>query len=394
MRRVQSGIHSSEDARRLARARLPRLVFDFVDGAAGREAAAARNGARFDEVLLQPRAMADVAERSLRTAFRGREYDLPFGIAPMGMCNLVRPGADEHLARAAAQSGFPLGVSSAASSPLEDVIRWADGNAWFQLYFSESAEASLAAAERARAAGYETLTLTVDVPQVSRRIRDLRNGFDVPFRMTPRAFADFAMHPRWSLATLAAGVPHPRNMAGGGEQARFDRSACRAGADWAFLRRLRDAWPGDLIVKGVLSAEDARRVQSLGADAIQVSNHGGRQLDGAPAAIDALPLVRRAVGPEFPLVFDSGVRSGEDVVRALALGADFAMIGRPALFALAAEGRAGLDALIDCLAQDVGVAMAQIGVRSTEEIDARALFADPAAGDATGRPDIHLAAGG
>ena len=368
MMRRKSRIFSTEDAQRLARRRLPRFVFDFVKGAAGREVGAARNEARFDETLLQPRVMADVTDRTISTELLGMEYGLPFGIAPMGMCNLVCTDADRQLASAACTLGMPVCLSSAGSSPLEDMQRWAEGHAWFQLYFGQSRETSFAAVERARAAGYDTLVLTVDVPQLTRRVRDARNGFDMPFRMSLRTFVDLAMHPRWSLATLSAGAPSPQNFGAKDALPDFDRKASRAGANWEFLAELRDRWSGKLIVKGVTSPDDAGRVQRLGVDAIYVSNHGARQLDSAPAAIDALPPIRRVVGPNYPLLFDSGIRSGEDVVKALALGADFVMLGRPALFALGAEGGIGLRALLNCFAEDISAAMAQLGVKSVSEI--------------------------
>lgn len=371
-----SSIFSTEDARLLARRRLPRLVFDFVEGSAGREIAAARNVSRFDSIMLQPRVMADVAQCSLATTLMGSSYKMPFGIAPMGMCNLVHPQADTSLADAAKAMGFPLCLSSAASTSIEDMARMAGQHAWFQLYFGGSEETSLSMVERARVAGYETLVLTVDVPQVSRRVRDLRNGFTVPFGMTARCFWDFATHPRWSLSALAAGAPRPMNFTDNNGRNTFDRGASRSGADWAFLEVLRDKWPGKLIVKGVTSPADARRIRSLGPDAIYVSNHGGRQLDSVPPAIRLLPLIRDAVGPDFPLLFDSGIRNGEDVVKALALGADFVMIGRPALFALGAEGAQGLNALLKCFATDIRIVMAQLGITSIGQLGPHVIFND------------------
>jgi L-lactate dehydrogenase (cytochrome) len=374
-----SRIHATEDARHLARRRLPRLVFDFIEGAAGREVGAQRNVSSFDEIMLQPRVMEDVSDRALGVTFLGQAYDVPFGIAPMGMCNLVHPGADRALADAAMAFGFPVCLSSAASTAMEDMVRWAPGNAWFQLYFGASEEVSLAMVERARRAGYTTLVLTVDVPQVSRRLRDLRNGFRVPFALTPRAFWDFATHPRWSLHTLAAGAPRPMNFLDSTGRPNFDRGASRAGADWGFLKTLRARWPGHLIVKGVTSPEDARRISRLGADAIYVSTHGGRQLDSVPPAIRLLPQIRAAVGPDFPLLFDSGVRNGEDIVKALALGADFVMLGRPALFALGAEGAPGLAALLKGMAEDISVVMAQLGVTRISDITSKVVYADTGA---------------
>jgi isopentenyl diphosphate isomerase/L-lactate dehydrogenase-like FMN-dependent dehydrogenase len=366
-------VFSTEDAQNLARQRLPRLIFDFVEGAAGREASAARNTSRFDAILLQPRVMENVAERSLKTSLLGSTLGLPFGVAPMGMCNLSWPGADRHLADAAGHFDMPVCLSSAASTSIEDMRRWAGENAWFQLYVGQSLAHSLSLVERARCAGYDTLVLTVDVPQVSRRVRDLRNGFSVPFSIGPKQFLDFATHPRWSLATLLNGAPSPRNFDGGGAT-KFDRHASRAGANWDFLDELRSLWKGNLIVKGVMSPGDALRIQEAGADAVYVSNHGGRQLDSAPAAIDILPHIRHAVGQEYPLIFDSGVRNGEDVVKALALGADFVMIGRPFLYALGAEAGIGLNALIEALAGDISICMAQLGLHNTAQIDGRVLY--------------------
>ena len=365
-------IYSTEDARRLAKQRLPRMIFDFVEGATGRENSATRNETRFDEIFLQPRALADVSRRSVTTELLGRSYGLPVGIAPMGMCNLACPGADALMAHAARERTLPVCLSSAASSNLEDMREWAGDMAWFQLYFGKSKEASFKTVERVSAAGYDTLVLTVDVPEPSRRIRDQRNGFNLPFRMTPGAFLDFALHPRWSISTLAAGVPRPRNFAS--DDAQFDRKASRAGADWDFLAALRDHWQGNLVVKGITAPEDAARVLNIGADAIYVSNHGGRQLDSAPPAIDLLPIIRDAVGPDTPLLFDSGLRNGEDVVKALALGADFVMLGRPVLYALAAAGGAGLASLLQCFADDIDLAMAQIGARRIADIGAHNIF--------------------
>lgn len=353
-------------------------MFDFIEGAAGREVATQRNSSRFDEITLQSRVMADVTERRLTTRLMGRDYDLPFGIAPMGMCNLSCPDADQHLGTLAKRRNLPVCLSSAASSTIEDMRRWAGKNAWFQLYVGQSLDQSMTLVDRARSAGYDTLVLTVDVPQVSRRTRDLRNGFTMPFVIGPKQFVDLALHPRWSLKTLLRGAPSPRNFETSPGTS-FDRHASRAGADWAFLDRLRQNWTGKLIVKGVTSPADAMRIRDAGADAIYVSNHGGRQLDSAPAAVDLLPPIRAAVGPEIPLIFDSGLRSGEDAIKALACGADFVMFGRPMLYALAAQGATGLNALVDAFAGDVSVAMAQLGLKSIDQIDEHCLWSDQTA---------------
>lgn len=357
-----AAIHSAADARRLARRRLPWMVFDYIDGAAGQGNGGARNRAALDAHTLRPRILRDVSRRALGSAVFDVPTQRPFGIAPMGMCNLAGPGADLMLARLAAREQVPLGVSTVASTSLERLIDEAEGHAWFQLYVTGDGTGSFKLAARARDAGYQTLILTVDVPEVGRRPRELRHGFTMPFRLGPRQFVDFALHPRWSLGTLAAGKPQMANFARPGFT--FDRTESRARADWDTLARLRDLWPGHLVVKGVLDPADAVQLKRAGVDAIQVSSHGARQLDSAPAPFLALPQIRHAVGPAFPLFYDSGLRSGEDVLKALDVGADFTFFGRILQFAIAAGGEAGLTRLWDILSDEMSIAMAQTGMRA------------------------------
>ncbi len=353
-------IHSSEDARRLARRRLPWMIFDYIDGAAGSETGAARNRAALDAYTLRPRILRDVSTRNLSVKLFGREAQRPFGIAPMGMCNLSGPGADLMLARLAAKYEIPHGVSTVASTPMEQIIDVAEGHAWFQLYFSGDGVGTFKLVERAKAAGYETLVLTVDVPEVGRRPRELRHGFKMPFRIGPRQFIDFALHPRWSLSALFGGKPQMANFEMDGYD--FDRTESRAKANWDTLSRLRDAWPGNLVVKGVLDAEDALALKDAGVDAIQVSSHGARQLESAPSPFLALSDIRNAVGDTYPVFFDSGLRSGEDALKALSAGAEFVFFGRVLQFAIAAAGEPGLHRLWDVLTDELSIAMAQTGL--------------------------------
>lgn len=358
-----------DDARRLARRRMPRMMYDFVTGAAGNERAAERNCAAFAEVQLQPRVLVNIEGGSVATEILGQKMSLPFGFAPMGMCALSWPGADRFLAAEAVARGIPQCVSTASSTALEEMQRLAPGRVWFQLYAGTSAEATDELVDRAEAAGYAVLILTVDTPKLSRRIRDQRSGFRVPFRFGPKQVLDFALHPRWSLTTLAGGIPKPMNFETSKVAKRFNRGDSRGATDWDFLDRLRARWTGKLVVKGVMSTADAERIRDAGADAVYVSNHGGRQLDSAPPALAALPAIRAAVGPDYPLIFDSGVRGGEDVVKALALGADFVMLGRPLLYAMGADGARGLASLLDGIAEDVAVTMAQLGCTRLADIN-------------------------
>ena len=283
----------------------------------------------------------------------------PFGISPMGMCNLSGPGADMMLARLAARENVPLGVSTVASTAMEPLIEAAEGHAWFQLYFSGDGVGTFKLVERAKAAGYKTIVLTVDVAEVGRRPRELRHGFTMPFRIGPKQFVDFALHPRWSITSLLAGKPDMANFQMPGYT--FDRTESRAAANWDTLAKLRDMWPGNLVVKGVLDTDDAVMLRDAGVDAIQVSSHGARQLDSAPAPILALKEIRAAVGPDMPLFFDTGLRSGEDVVKAYSQGANFAFLGRILQFAIAAGGEEGLAQLWEILRDETSITLAQIG---------------------------------
>ena len=311
-----AAIHSYADARRLARRHLPWMVFDYIDGAAGAGSGEAANLAALRDIRLQPRVLVDVSRRDLGVSVLGQDFRLPFGISPMGMCNLARPGADLMLARLAARLRIPLGVSTVASTAMERLIEEAEGLAWFQLYFSGDGRGTMKLVDRANEAGYRVLILTLDVPEVGLRPRELRRGFTMPFHIGPAQFLDFALHPAWSLSTLAHGRPEMANFQKPGFT--FDRTESRARADWDYFRQLRDRWPGKLVVKGVTSVPDALRLRDAGADAIQVSTHGGRQLDCAPPPILALRAIRDAVGADFPLFYDTGLRSGEDVARAFA----------------------------------------------------------------------------
>ena len=373
---MSTRFHCLEDFRTEAKSRLPRLMFDFIDGAAGSEYAASKNIETLDRIRLLPRVLVNVAERSLKKKFLGKEWGLPFGIAPMGMCDLAWAGTDKALAKASVQHNIPLCHSIAASSSLEVTLDRVGANAWFQLYVGASLGKAWEHVKRAQDAGYEVLILTVDVPKVAQRIRDLRNGFKVPFRIGPKQFLDFAKHPLWVLGTLMAGVPKTANFADTNPTAHygktsngFIREETRGKVDWTFLKQLRELWMGKLIVKGVLAQQDAVRIKEAGADAIYVSNHGGRQLDSAPPAVSRLPLIREAVGNDYPLLFDSGIRNGEAVVKALALGADFVMLGRPFLFASGAYRESGVMRLVELLKDEVSLTLAQLGCKSVEELE-------------------------
>ena len=361
-------IFSVSDARALAKRRMPKMMFDYVDGAAGDEYACGLNQSMLDQIRLQPRVLINVENRNLRKNLLGREWDLPFGIAPMGMCDLAWPGGDRMLAAAAVKHNIPLTLSTMASSNIEDTRARAGENAWFQLYVGQSEEYAFDLVRRAAASGYDALILTVDVPMIAPRPREQRNGFQSPVKIGPRQFFDFATHPQWSIRTLLAGVPKLANNTDANANKKIVRNESRGKIDWKFLERLRQLWKGKLIVKGILSPRDAVRIRDADIDAVYISNHGGRQLDSAPAAIQVLPSIRQAVGDDYPLIFDSGVRNGEAVIKALACGADFVMIGRPFLYGMGAAGAHGLQQIFDLLINQLDTTLAQLGRISVEDI--------------------------
>ncbi|MFT5221087.1 MAG: isopentenyl diphosphate isomerase/L-lactate dehydrogenase-like FMN-dependent dehydrogenase [Planctomycetota bacterium] len=368
-------IFSLSDARRLAKRRVPKIMFDYVDGAAGDEIGNELNCNRIDRIRMMPRVLVNTETRNLGRKVFGREWSLPFGIAPMGMCNLTWPHADRWLAEAAHRYDIPLVLSTMASSSIEVTRERAGDNAWFQLYVGQSIEFADELVDRAEKVGYETLMLTVDVPQIGPRPREQRNGFKAPLKIGVKQFFDFATHPQWSLTTLALGTPKLANVVAGGEAKNFSRNESRGKVDWAFLDRLRKRWKGNLVVKGVLNGEDAVRIRDAGVDAVYVSNHGGRQLDSAPAAIDCLPRIRDAVGDGYPLFFDSGIRNGDGVIKALALGADMVFIGRPLLYAMGGAGEKGLQEMIELIRGQIDIGLSQLGRPDINSID-RSIIVD------------------
>ncbi len=367
-------IHSIADARARAKRRMPRLMFDYIDGAAGEETAAANNAQRFRDIRLLPRSFKDINHRDLSATVLGQQFALPFGIAPMGMCALSWHGADKLLAEAAVARQVPIGVSTAASASLEDMCQWAPDNAWFQLYVGPSIDEAMKLVERAKLAGYKNLILTVDAQKVARRSRDIKNGFQAPLKIGPRQFIDLALHPEWSLTTLIKGKPELANFANDPADASFTRTATRGLLDATFLKRLRDAWSGNLIVKGITTVDNAQHAVEYGADAVYLSNHGGRQLDSAVAPIDQLSAVRAALPSHIPVFIDSGVRSGDSIVKALARGADFVFLGRPFLYAIGASGAKGLSEVFDIIEDDISTVMAQVGCSSVAELDEHIIF--------------------
>lgn len=359
---------SVEDFRQMARRRLPKSVFDFVDGGAGQELTLRDNRAGFERIRLLPRVLTDVSRPDLTTTLWSRTYPTPLVISPMGSCALVRPGADIAIATAAAARGIPYTLSTMATTGIERMARAVEGPLWFQLYVLKDFDFNRRLVRQAEEFGYSALVVTVDLQTGGKREKDLRNGISIPLRPSLRHMIEGIAHPAWSLRLLRGGLPQFENVRGdlGDTSAGLTIAArvgrnLHAGFDWNDFRSIRDWWKGPLIVKGVLHPDDAVRLIAEGADGIWVSNHGGRQLDGAVASIDATSAVHAAVGGRAPILIDSGIRTGMDVIKAKARGATASAIGRAALFG-AVAGQAGVERVLDILLEEIATGLKLCGV--------------------------------
>lgn len=361
------------DLRAKAQKRVPKFVWEYLDSATGTEATKHRNRARLDKIGLLPSILHGEMTPDLGTTFLGVRRPLPFGIAPVGMSGLMWPDAEGHLARAAQDLSIPYTLSTVASQSPEDVAPHLGADAWFQMYPPRDESIRLDMLSRARTAGFSTLVLTVDVPVASRRERQTRSGLTQPPRLTPRLLAQVAQRPAWALGMAQRGMPRMRGLEKYTPKTTTALSSTqhagyllRTSPDWDYVAWLRDAWEGFFIVKGVLRPADAAPLEKRGVDALWISNHAGRQFDAAPATIDALRDIRAET--DLPLIFDSGIEGGLDILRALACGADYVMLGRAFHYALAALGPVGIFHLADILTKDLQANMGQLGAPSLNDL--------------------------
>ncbi len=360
------------DLKTRARRRIPQFVWEYLDSATGVEATQRRNRTALDQVLLNPSILHGEFDPDLSITLLGHTHPLPVGIAPVGMSGLIWPGAEQMLARAAARENLPFTLSTVATQLPEDVGPHAGDHGWFQLYPPRDPGIRDDILKRAKASGFTTLVLTVDVPVASRRERQTRGGLTNPPKLTPRLALQAARCPAWLNGIRKTGMPRIKLMDGYSDiktalpSTQHIGYLLRTSPDWDYFKALRDAWDGPLIVKGVGRADDAARLTDEGADAIWVSNHAGRQFDGGPATIEILPAIRAATS--LPVIFDSGIEGGLDVLRAIACGADFVMLGRAFHYGLAALGEAGPAHVFDILRQDMISNMGQIGARRLADL--------------------------
>lgn len=374
------GCFNIADLREKARKRLPLGVWEYAERGTEDEHGLGRNRAALDAITMLPRVLRSVEQVDTSTTLLGGPVALPLAIAPTGGASMLWYQGDLALAKAAAKAGIPFTVSSASTMNLEEIAT-AGGRMWFQLYLWENRALSMAVVDRAWATGCDTLFVTVDMPVQPNREYMRQNGFGTPFRLNATNLFDVLTHPRWLVGTMGryqlhGGMPSQANLPkqmrtkvtkGAPPGGRFKQDDL----DWEGLKAIRDRWPGKLVLKGLLHPEDARLAMEAGADGVVVSNHGGRVFDCSPATIDALPQIVEAVGGRMQVLFDSGVRRGSDIVKALALGADGVLVGRAPLYGLAAGGEAGVCRALELLRTELVRSMGMLGLRTVAEARGR-----------------------
>ena len=369
MSRIDQAINI-DDLKRLAKRRLPKIMFDFIEGGVEDEVGLHTNARAFRDLRLVPRYYVDTSKREQRATLFGRTYASPFGIAPTGMAGAFRRDAELYLAEAAAAADLPYLMSGASNAAMEAGAKLAPKHLWYQIYGARDRSFQLDLVKRAKDLGLSTIAVTCDVPVSSNRERNRRNGFVRPLRMTLPTILEAMLHPAWVINHYRAGglpmLGNWQSYAPSGSTPDqvadlFAKQTPDASQTWADLEAIRAAWPGKLLLKGVMHPEDARIATALGVDGLIVSNHGARQLDMMPSPLDMLPMIRNAVGPDVPLLLDSGVRRGSDVVAALCLGADFVMTGRATLYGATAGGLDGVKKAVSILQREIDLVLGQLG---------------------------------
>ena len=373
-----NAILNVEDARRAARRRLPRGLFEYVDRGAEDEISIDGNRRDLDAVKLAPSVLVDVSQRTQEAEVLGRQQPSPLVIAPTAVAGLVWRDGEIALARAAAAAGIPFCVSTQSITSIERIAAESGAELWFQLYVWKNRERTLALLDRAWAAGARTLVLTVDTAVGPNREYNLRNGFGIPLKPSLRAGIDLALHPRWTFdvllrSVIASGVPtyahYPDEFRTQlGRVSLSDEMSLATDVTWEDVALLRKRWQGKLVLKGVLRVDDARKAAEYGADAIVVSNHGARNLDCAPGPVEVLPAIVDAVSDRLAILADSGVRRGADIARFLALGASGVLIGRATLYGVAVAGEAGASRVLDLLRNELSITMGMLGARTLADL--------------------------
>ena len=367
--------YSIEELRLRAKARLPKAIFDFFDGGAEDEITLNANRQAFKDQFIVPQGLNDVSHVDTSTLLLDHFFSFPCAVAPTGAVGFGWRNGDLAIARAAAEHHIPYTLSTTATASIEQIARYVSGRLWFQAYVLKDIDFFFRLLQRAYSCDYEALMITIDLPVGGKRERDLRNDFTVPFKFTSRNLIDFATCPRWAIPMLLGGIPKFENLVGMKKNYQSDINQTSSvgkyydpSFDWDDLKRVREYWTRKLIIKGVQSPIDAQRLVELGVDAIVVSNHGGRQLDGAQATLRALPAILKIVDGKIPVLVDGGIRRGSDIFKALAMGAQGTLIGRASLYGALAGGYKGANRSIEILRDEFKRTMQLTGMRTIGEI--------------------------
>ncbi len=363
-----------EDLAHKAKKRIPHIAWEYLESGTGIESLIDKNKAAFQKITFSPRVCKGILKPQLETRLFGQKYAAPFGIAPVGLTGLMWPNTEQYLAATARRYQIPFTLSTVATETPESVGPTAGNMGWFQLYPPKEKTLLKALLDRARQSGFHTLLVTADVPMPARRERTKRAGMQMPPKITPAMIWQSLTHPAWTIQTLQHGLPKLRTIAAYAEQkdmkfvSGFVGNRLGGTLSWDYCKAIREQWVGPVVLKGVLHPSDAEKAVAIGLDGVVVSNHGGRQFDGAPAAIDALPAIVQSVGTKTNILFDSGVRTGLDIMRALSLGADFVLLGRAFVYGVAALGRYGGDHVVEILMDDLQNNMVQLGVEKLNSL--------------------------
>jgi isopentenyl diphosphate isomerase/L-lactate dehydrogenase-like FMN-dependent dehydrogenase len=376
--------HNADDFRRFAKKRLPRGVFDFVDRGSEDDICVRENLEAFARIKLRPRMLVDTSARSQQTDILGQRHAAPIAVAPMGAAGLMWHHGELEAAKAAAAVGVPYALATAAMTPMEVIAEKAGGRLWFQLYVRSDRDLTFSMIDRAKAAGFEGLIVTVDMPVLPNREFNTRNGFGLPYKMTPRSVFDVARKPRWALGVLGKylatdGMPRYENypdlyrkkITSNASQQNPMRTDSLT---WDDIKVLRDRWQGSLLIKGILRPEEAIKSHEIGADAVIVSNHGGRNVDSDVAAIDVLEEIATSVDKRIPILFDSGIRRGSDIAKALAFGASAVLIGRPVLWGTAVAGAKGAECCLRLLQRELDITQGLLGCPAIGDLDREIVY--------------------
>ena len=376
MSRIDSAINI-DDLKRMAKRKLPKIMFDFIEGGVEDEVGLSTNANAFRDLKLVPRYYVDTSKREQKSAMLGQTFSSPFGIAPTGMAGAFRKDAELFLSQAAREANIPYMMSGASNASMEDGFKLAGTNLWYQIYGAKSRAFQLDLVKRAIDLGLKTIAVTCDVPVSSNRERNRRNGFVRPLKMTLPTILEAMLHPAWVLNYYRqGGLPMLGNWQRYATQGStpdqvadlFASQTPDASQVWDDIEAIRAAWPGKLLIKGIMHPEDARIAVGMGVDGILVSNHGGRQLDMMPSPLDMLPMIRSAVGPDVPLLLDSGVRRGSDIVAALCMGANFVLTGRATLYGATAGGLEGVKKAVSILQREIDLVLGQLGAPNLDAL--------------------------